>query len=301
MQRFPRRVEIVEVGPRDGLQNERGVVPTEVKVEWIDRLGAAGLRRIEITSFVHPKWIPALADAGEVARRIRRREGVQYSALVPNVKGLERAAEAGLRAVAVFMSASETHNVRNINKSIAETYPVLEETVREAKAAGMFVRGYVSTAFGCPYEGPVSPEQVIGVAERLLEMGIDELSIGDTIGIATPGDVRRLLDALRQRVPAERLALHFHDTRGMAAANIYAALEYGICVFDASAGGLGGCPYAPGATGNVATEDVVYLLHGCGIETGVDLDRLIEAAAYMEDHLGRPLPGRNLRARRAAG
>ncbi|MDI3256133.1 MAG: hydroxymethylglutaryl-CoA lyase [Kyrpidia sp.] len=297
---WPRKVQIVEVGPRDGLQNEAEVVPTDVKVAWIDRLSEAGLQRIEVTSFVNPRWIPALADADEVMRRIRRADGIQYSALVPNVKGLERAVAVGVNAVAVFMSASETHNRKNINKSIAETYPVLEETVREAKAAGCFVRGYVSTAFGCPFEGAVPVARVREVALHLLEMGIDELSVGDTIGVATPADVHRVVDVLLKDMPVRRLALHFHDTYGMAIANICAALEHGVQIYDASLGGLGGCPYAPGATGNVATEDVLYLMRGCGIETGVSIEAAVEAAGFIEDHLGRPLPAHNLRARRGA-
>ncbi|CAB3392683.1 hydroxymethylglutaryl-CoA lyase [Kyrpidia spormannii] len=296
----PQRVQIVEVGPRDGLQNEPDVVPTDVKVAWIDRLSETGLKRIEVTSFVNPRWIPALADAEEVMRRIRRAEGVQYSALVPNVKGLERAAAIGVEAVAVFMSASETHNRKNINKSIADTYPVLAEAVQEAKAGGMFVRGYVSTAFGCPCEGRVPVEQVREVSLRLLEMGIDELSVGDTIGVATPADVHRLVDLLLKDVAIDRLALHFHDTYGMAIANIYAAMEHGVYIFDASSGGLGGCPYAPGATGNVATEDVLYLMRGCGVETGVSFEAALGAAEFIEGALGRTLPAHNLRARRGA-
>ncbi|MCL6515365.1 hydroxymethylglutaryl-CoA lyase [Alicyclobacillus sp.] len=286
---LPDAVVLCEVGPRDGLQNEARAVPTQVKVELINRLSQAGFRSIEVTSFVHPRWIPQLADADEVMRRIERRPGVVYSALVPNERGLERALRAGAGGVNVFLSASETHNRKNINKSISETYPVLEPVVRTAKAEGLPVRGYVSTAFGCPYEGRVPVEQVVQVARRLVEMGVDEVSIGDTIGVAVPMEVTALVEALAAVVPLERIALHFHDTRGTAVANIAAGLRAGVRRFDASIGGLGGCPYAPGATGNVATEDVLYLLHRSGVDTGIDEERVGETADWLERALGRPL------------
>ncbi|MCL6616142.1 MAG: hydroxymethylglutaryl-CoA lyase, partial [Anoxybacillus ayderensis] len=254
------RVTVKEVGPRDGLQNEPTFIQTEDKIAWINQLSQTGLTYIEVTSFVHPKWIPQLADAYEVASRIERVEGVTYAALVPNKKGLEGALAANMDEVAVFMSASETHNRKNINKSIEETYPVLKEVIDEAKRENKTVRGYVSTVFGCPYEGKVSIERVISVSERLFELGIDELSLGDTIGVANPVQVQRTLEQILKRFPAEKIALHFHNTRGMALANVFASLQMGITIFDSSLGGLGGCPYAPGASGNLATDDLVYML-----------------------------------------
>ncbi|OAT72818.1 hydroxymethylglutaryl-CoA lyase [Parageobacillus thermoglucosidasius] len=294
MSKWPKQVTIKEVGPRDGLQNEKTAISTEDKIAWINRLSKTGLAYIEITSFVHPKWIPQLADAMEVATRIERAPGVTYAALVPNQKGLEKALAAEVDEVAVFMSASETHNRKNINKSIEETFSVLEEVVKTAKQAGKTVRGYVSTAFGCPYEGNVSIEQVIRVSERLFTMGIDELSLGDTIGVATPKQVLELLEAVLQCFPKEKLAMHFHDTRGTALANILVSLEMGITTFDSSLGGLGGCPYAPGASGNVATDDLVYMLHGMDIATGIDVERLTAAALFIQDTIGRPLSSRYL-------
>ncbi|GCD82451.1 hydroxymethylglutaryl-CoA lyase [Parageobacillus thermoglucosidasius] len=294
MSKWPKQVMIKEVGPRDGLQNEKTAIPTEDKIAWINQLSQTGLTYIEITSFVHPKWVPQLADALEVATRIERAPGVIYAALVPNQKGLEKALAAEVDEVAVFMSASETHNRKNINKSIEETFPVLEEVVKTAKQEGKTVRGYVSTAFGCPYEGNVAIEQVIRVSERLFAMGIDELSLGDTIGVATPKQVLELLEAVLQRFPKEKLAMHFHDTRGTALANILVSLEMGITTFDSSLGGLGGCPYAPGASGNVATDDLVYMLHGMGIATGIDVERLTAAALFIRDTIGRPLSSRYL-------
>jgi len=289
-------VRIVEVGPRDGLQNEAAFVPTEDKVALIEHLQEAGLAYLEVSSFVHPRWIPQLADADEVFRRLKRREGVTYAALVPNARGLQRALAAGVTEIAVFLSASETHNQKNINKTIDETFPVLDEVVREATAAGLSVRGYVSTAFGCPYEGEVPLGRVLRVTERLLAMGVREVSIGDTIGIATPKQVRERFAELVRCFGAERLAGHFHDTRGTGLANVCAALEVGIRTFDSSVGGLGGCPYAPGASGNVATEELVYLLHGMGYETGIDLDRLVAAGRFIQERLGRKLPSRVLAA-----
>jgi hydroxymethylglutaryl-CoA lyase len=294
MSKWPKQVRIKEVGPRDGLQNEKAAISTEDKIAWINQLSKTGLTYIEITSFVHPKWIPQLSDALEVATRIERAPGVTYAALVPNQKGLEKALGAQVDEVAVFMSASETHNRKNINKSIEETFPVLEEVVRAAKQEGKTVRGYVSTVFGCPYEGNVSVEQVIRVSERLFDMGIDELSLGDTIGVATPKQVQELLEIVLKRFPKEKLAMHFHDTRGTALANILISLEMGITTFDSSLGGLGGCPYAPGASGNVATDDLVYMLHGMDIATGIDVERLTEAALFIQEKIGRPLSSRYL-------
>ncbi|KYD31555.1 hydroxymethylglutaryl-CoA lyase [Parageobacillus toebii] len=294
MNKWPKQVTIKEVGPRDGLQNEKTAISTEDKIAWINQLSKTGLTYIEITSFVHPKWIPQLSDAFEVATRIERAPGVTYAALVPNQKGLEKALAAQVDEVAVFMSASETHNRKNINKSIEETFPVLEEVVRAAKQEGKTVRGYVSTVFGCPYEGNVSVEQVIRVSERLFDMGIDELSLGDTIGVATPKQVQELLEIVLKRFPKEKLAMHFHDTRGTALANILISLEMGITTFDSSLGGLGGCPYAPGASGNVATDDLVYMLHGMDIATGIDVGRLTEAALFIQEKIGRPLSSRYL-------
>ncbi|AOL34448.1 hydroxymethylglutaryl-CoA lyase [Geobacillus thermoleovorans] len=294
MSRWPAKVTIKEVGPRDGLQNEATPIATADKIAWINLLSETGLSYIEVTSFVHPKWIPQLADAVEVATGIRRKAGVTYAALVPNEKGLERALGAGVDEVGVFMSASETHNQKNINKTIAATFPVLEAVVKTAKQAGKTVRGYVSTVFGCPYEGPVAVDQVLMVADRLLAMGVDELSLGDTIGVATPKQVEEVLTIVLRRFPADRIAMHFHDTRGTALANILVSMEMGITTFDSSLGGLGGCPYAPGASGNVATDDLVYMLHGMGIETGIDVEQLTKAALFIRDKIGRPLPSRYL-------
>ncbi|MED0658131.1 hydroxymethylglutaryl-CoA lyase [Anoxybacillus ayderensis] len=288
------RVTVKEVGPRDGLQNEPTFIQTEDKISWINQLSKTGLTYIEVTSFVHPKWIPQLADAYEVASRIERVEGVTYAALVPNKKGLEGALAANMDEVAVFMSASETHNRKNINKSIEETYPVLKEVIDEAKRENKTVRGYVSTVFGCPYEGKVSIERVISVSERLFELGIDELSLGDTIGVANPVQVQRTLEQILKRFPAEKIALHFHNTRGMALANVFASLQMGITIFDSSLGGLGGCPYAPGASGNLATDDLVYMLTQMGIECGVQLEPLTEAARWIEEKIGRPLTSHHL-------
>ncbi|BBW96093.1 hydroxymethylglutaryl-CoA lyase [Geobacillus sp. FSL W8-0032] len=299
MSRWPAKVTIKEVGPRDGLQNEAAPIATADKIAWINLLSETGLSYIEVTSFVHPKWIPQLADAAEVAAGIRRKDGVTYAALVPNEKGLERALGAGVDEVGVFMSASETHNEKNINKTIAATFPVLEAVVKTAKQAGKTVRGYVSTVFGCPYEGAVPVDQVLTVADRLLVMGVDELSLGDTIGVATPKQVEEVLAEVLRRFPVDRIAMHFHDTRGTALANIVVSMEMGITTFDSSLGGLGGCPYAPGASGNVATDDLVYMLHGMGIDTGIDVERLTKAALFIRDKIGRPLPSRYLQTVRS--
>jgi hydroxymethylglutaryl-CoA lyase len=301
------RITVYEVGPRDGLQNEAGIVPSEEKLRLLRLLADAGLPRIEATSFVSPKWIPALADAADVVARLPSRAGLRYVVLVPNTKGLERLlgavrTGAGAPAVdaAVFMSASETHNQKNIHKTIAETYAALEEVVPAALARGLEVRGYVSTAWGCPYEGAVAPERVVEVAERLLALGCYQVSLGDTIGVGTPNQTRRLLDLLLARARPESLALHMHDTRGTALANVLVGLEAGLTTFDASVGGLGGCPYAPGASGNLATEDLVYMLHGMGYETGVDWPLLIAAGELAQRLVGRRLPGKALQAELAS-
>jgi hydroxymethylglutaryl-CoA lyase len=289
MSKWPKQVTIKEVGPRDGLQNEKAFIETEDKIAWVNKLSQTGLTYIEITSFVNPKWIPQLSDAAEVAAKIKKEKGITYAALVPNLKGLEGALAANVDEVSVFMSASETHNRKNINKSIAETFPVLQEVVIQAKNAGKTVRGYVSTVFGCPYEGAIDVEQVIKVADKLFEMGIDELSLGDTIGVANPRQVQEVLEEIFKRFPKEKLAMHFHNTRGTALANVLASLEMGITTFDSALGGLGGCPYAPGASGNLATDDLLYMLDGMGIETGVKMEQLVEAALFIQEKLGRKL------------
>ncbi len=289
-------VTIKEVGPRDGLQNEKTILSTSDKVALINQLSQTGLTYIEITSFTNPRWIPALADAVEVAKQIDRLPGIVYSALVPNQRGLERAIEANIDEVAVFMSASETHNQKNINKSIQETYPILEKVVQDALACGKSVRGYVSTVFGCPYEGPVSVDAVVQVTERLFEMGIQEISLGDTIGVGNPRQVQDVLGTLFRYFPKKKLAMHFHDTRGTALANILMSIDMGMTTFDSAIGGSGGCPYAPGASGNVATEDLLYMLSGMGIQTGIKKDKLLFAANLMQRKLGRQLPSHNLQA-----
>lgn len=294
MRNLPREVIIKEVGPRDGLQNEKEWIPTDQKIAWINMLSNTGVREIEYSSFVNPKMIPALKDAREVGRKIKRNPNVVYSALVPNMKGLEFALEAGIDGASVFMSASEMHNQKNINKSIAETYPVLEEVIKEAKAVGKRVTGYVSTVFDCPYQGKITPEQVLEVCQRLVDAGADDLSLGDTIGTAVPTDVEKLLEVLLKHFPKEKLILHFHDTRGMAIANIMTSLHYGVTRFDGSVGGLGGCPYAKGATGNVDTNDVLYLLHGVGIQTGISERKMQQAGLYIQNLLGKQLPSRSL-------
>jgi hydroxymethylglutaryl-CoA lyase len=291
----PDEVSVYEVSPRDGLQNEKATVPLGEKLRLIEALTSAGLRRIEATSFVSPKWIPQLADADDVARaltRIAAGRPVTYSALVPNARGLERAKAAGMTEIAVFLSASETHNQKNVNKSVGETLNAFEQTIGPARTAGMRVRGYVSTVWGCPYEGAVDPKKALEIAKRLLAMGCYQISLGDTIGVGTPVQTQKIVSMMLAEIPQEALALHMHDTRGTALANILAGLELGIRDFDASVGGLGGCPYAPGAAGNVATEDLVYMLHGMGIKTGIDLERLVEAGRAAESIVGRALPGK---------
>ena len=285
-----RDVRVYEVGPRDGLQNEATPIPTEAKLRFIDLLADAGLREIEATSFVSPKAIPQLADADELMAALDRREGVRYPVLVPNERGLQRAEAAGAEAIAVFTAASEPFTRANINMSIAESIDAFRPVVERARQHGWWTRGYLSTAFGCPYQGEVGEAAVVGVAHQLLELGIDELSIGDTIGVAGPADVRRVVGALTGAgIGVERLAMHFHDTRGTAVANVAAALELGVRCFDASTGGTGGCPYAPGAAGNLATEDLVYLLDREGVSHGIDLDALLVAARHVADTLGRSL------------
>ena len=285
-----RDVRIYEVGPRDGLQNEATPIPTEAKLHFVDLLAAAGLREIEATSFVSPRAIPQLADAEDLMARLDRRSGVRYPVLVPNERGLARAESAGVDAVCVFTAASEAFTAHNINMTIAESFAAFRPVVERAREVGWWTRGYVSTAFGCPYQGAVDEGAVVDVAQRLLELGVDELSIGDTIGVAVPADVRRVVRALTDAgIWTDRLAMHFHDTRGTALANVATALEHGIRCFDASTGGTGGCPYAPGAAGNLATEDLVYLLDREGMSHGVDLDRLLVAARQVSVTLGRAL------------
>jgi hydroxymethylglutaryl-CoA lyase len=289
-------VKIVEVGPRDGLQNEKVTVPTEAKVEYITALADAGLKVIEAGAFVSPKWVPQMADSAEVYREIPKDPGVEYPVLVPNMKGLERAIEAGVKSIAIFTAASDTFNKRNINMTIDESFVNYAPVVARARAEGMRVRGYISTAFGCPYEGDVPPEKVLEVSARLLDLGCYEVSVGDTIGVGTPMQVQGVVGILLQVIPASKLAMHFHDTRGTALANTLAALEMGIATFDASSGGLGGCPYAPGASGNLATEDLIYMLDHMGIDTGVSLDRLVSASTIIGQYIDHPLPGKYLQA-----
>jgi isopropylmalate/homocitrate/citramalate synthase len=293
---LPRRVRMVEVGPRDGLQNEPGVVPTEVKVELIDRLTDAGLPAIEATSFVSPKWVPQMGDATQVMAAIRKKQGVRYPVLTPNMKGFEAAVAAGCDEVALFVAATESFSRRNINCSVAESLERARPVAEAAAARGVRVRGYISCVLGCPYEGEVAPERVRDVAAALSALGCYEISLGDTIGTGTPGKTRKLIATVAEAVPVERQAGHFHDTYGQALANVYAALEMGVATFDSSVSGLGGCPYAKGATGNVASEDVLYLLQGLGIETGVDMTRLRRAGRYISDFLGRAPVSRVARA-----
>ncbi len=295
-------VVIYEVGPRDGLQNEPEAVPTDVKLELVTRLAGTGLRRIEITSFVSPRWIPQLADGDALAAAVPAVDGVRYSALVPNEQGYERFRAAGrVEVAAAFVSASETHNRKNVNCSVDEQLERIRRVVERAGADGVPVRAYVSTVCGCPYEGPVASAAVVKLTRRLLEIGAAEISLGDTIGVGHPGQVRRLIEDVAREVPLERVALHLHDTYGRALANVAAGYQAGVRTFDAALGGLGGCPYAPGASGNVATEDIVDLFEGEGVATGVDLDALVDSAAWLErDVLGRALPGRVYRARLGA-
>jgi hydroxymethylglutaryl-CoA lyase len=287
MSPIPAKVRIVEVGARDGLQNEKAIVPTPVKIELINRLSDTGLQTIEATSFVSPKWVPQLADAVEVYSGIRRKPGVRYPVLVPNLQGYERARSVGATEIAVFTAASEAFNRKNINASIDESIERFAPVMERARTDGVAVRGYVSTVLGCPYQGDVPISDVVRVARRLHDLGCYEISLGDTIGIGTPARARSMLAAVADKVPMAALAVHFHDTRGQALANILACLELGVAVVDASVSGTGGCPYARGASGNVATEDVVYMLHGMGIATGVDLERLVDTGRWLSHQLGR--------------
>lgn len=296
---MPSTVTIVEVGPRDGLQNEPATISTADKVRFIDALSAAGHRVIEVTSFVSPRWVPQMADAAEVCAAITRRPGVRYAALVPNLPGLERAIAAKVNDVAVFASASETFSMRNLNQSMDVALQRYTEVIGRALDAGMRVRGYVSCAFGCPFEGPVAPAAVLRVTRALLDAGVYEVAVSDTIGIGHPGQVRQLLGYLGRDVPFDRLALHFHDTRGTALANVLAGLEAGITTFDAAAGGLGGCPFAPGASGNLATEDLLYMLDGLGVHTGVSLAGVAAASSTLAVCLDHPLRSRYLQAEQA--
>ncbi len=284
---LPERVRIVEVGPRDGLQNEGRIVPLQEKVGFIDGLRSAGLSEIEASSFVHPKVIPQLADACDLFGELSHDQGVLYSALVPNERGLDRALECGVKRIAVFTAVSETFTSRNIRMSVDESLATFAPLVKRAVASGLTVRGYLSVCFVCPYEGDIAPEAVRPLAERLLEMGCDEVGVSDTIGAAGPREIAGTVSHLLERIPVERIALHLHDTYGTALANVLAGLELGVTSYDAAAGGLGGCPYAPGAAGNLATEDLVYMLDRCGIETGVDLEKVVAAGAAMAEFLGR--------------
>jgi len=294
--KLPPEVTIYEVGPRDGLQNEARNVPTADKIRFIDALVASGIRAIEITSFVSPKWIPQLADAAEVARGVARPVGVRMSALVPNRRGLDTALASGMKEIAVFLSASETHNKKNINKTIAETFDAFSEVIPPALAANVPVRAYVSTVYGCPYEGEVDPDKAVELTTRLRDMGVYEISLGDTIGVANPAQVEDVLGRVLAKHPAKSVAVHFHDTQGTALANCLVALQMGITTIDAAAGGLGGCPYAPGASGNLATEDVVAMLHAMGVKTGIDLDKLTEASRTASTFVGHELPSKYLKA-----
>ena len=300
MSAFPSRVTVVEVGPRDGLQNEKAVIATDRTINLVDRLTDAGLPAIEVTAFVSPKWVPQMADASEVFAGITQKPGVRYSALVPNRAGLDRALTAGVREIAIFAASSETFSRRNINQSIDESFITYREVTDVALQAGLRVRAYLSTSFGCPFEGAVDTARVVDLTERLIQLGAFEVAVSDTIGIAHPGQVAAVLDALLRRVPLIALALHFHDTRGTALANVLTDLGYGVTTFDSAAGGLGGCPYAPGAAGNLATEDLIYMLDGLGIETGVSLQRVMAASTSIEDAFGHPLPSRYVQASRMA-
>ena len=282
-----KKIQIVEVGPRDGLQNEKIWVETETKIALIEKLADAGLTKIEAASFVSPKWVPQMKDAFEVLSGIERRPGVTYPVLTPNLKGFERALEAGVTEVAVFGAASEAFSQKNINCSISESVERFRPVLEAAQKNSVRVRGYISCVLGCPYQGEVPIENVVNLAEKMLEMGCYEISLGDTIGIGTPLQAKKMVETVAEKVPVSNLALHFHDTRGQALANIYACLELGVSVIDASVSGLGGCPYAQGASGNVATEDVVYMLHGIGIKTGVDIEKLIETGRFISDVFGR--------------
>jgi hydroxymethylglutaryl-CoA lyase len=293
---LPARVTVVEVGARDGLQNEAAHVSTADKIAFVDLLSAAGFPVVEAGAFVSPRWVPQMSDAADVFAGIARRPGIRYSALVPNLAGVERAHAAGVTDVAVFAAASESFSQRNINQTIDGSLAIYRSVCARALELGMRVRGYVSTAFGCPFEGDVAPSRVAEVSAALVDMGAYEVAVSDTIGIAHPGQVPRVIDAVTSRVPRERLALHFHDTRGTALANVLTALALGVTTYDSSTGGLGGCPYAPGATGNLATEDLIYMLDGLSISTGIALDAVVEASRFIEPRVGHALPSRYYRA-----
>ena len=293
---LPRRITVVEVGPRDGLQNEAVTLSVEDRISFCDRLVAAGLPVVEVGAFVSPRWVPQMAGSDEVLRRVAKPAGVRLAVLVPNREGYERARAAGAREIAVFTAASETFSRRNTNATIEESFARFSAFLAEAKGDGLRVRGYVSTCFGCPYEGAVDPARVVAVALRLVDEGCDEVSIGDTIGVAVPTQVADVVGRLSEAIPVDHLAVHFHDTRGTALANVLAALQQGVSVVDSSAGGLGGCPYAPGASGNLATEDLLYMVQGMGIETGADLAAVVEASQALAARLGRVLPSRYLPA-----
>jgi hydroxymethylglutaryl-CoA lyase len=292
----PPRVRVVEVGPRDGLQNERVAVPTADKIAFVNSLADAGFQAIELTAFVSPRWVPQMSDAAAVVAGVTARPSLEYSALVPNRAGLDRAMAAGVRHIAIVAAASETFSRRNLNASIDEALTTYGEVAAAALASGVTVRAYLSTGFGCPFEGAVPPERVVALSERLLALGAHEVAVSDTIGVAHPGQVARLLDRLLPTVAVEHLALHFHDTRGTALANVLAALHHGVTTFDSSAGGLGGCPFAPGAAGNLPTEDLLYMLDGLGIETGVSLDGVLQASLGIEAAIGHSLPSRYVQA-----
>ncbi len=296
---YPKSVQIVEVGPRDGLQNEPTVIATADKIAFVDALADAGHSVIEVSAFVSPKWVPQMADAAEVFAGITRRPGVRYTALVPNLAGLARAQAAGADEIAIFAAASETFSRKNINQTIDASLAAYAEVVQAARRDGLRVRGYLSTCFGCPFEGAVPVARVAGIAARLYEMGCYQVVVSDTIGVAHPGQVPEVVDAVSAGVPRAHIALHFHDTRGTALVNVLAGLQDGITTFDASAGGLGGCPYAPGAQGNLATEDLLYMLNGLGIDTGVSLDGVMQASAIIAARLDHPLPSRVVQAERA--
>ena len=298
--RRPARVTIVEVGPRDGLQNEPASIPTSEKIAFVDALSNAGLPVVEVSAFVSPKWVPQMADAAEVFAGIERRPGTRYAALVPNLAGLERAHPAGVTEIAIFAASSETFSRRNINQSIDESLETYRAVCERARSLRLRVRAYLSTAFGCPFEGRVDLRRVAEVAAELIDMGAFEVAVSDTIGLAHPGQVPEVVGPVAERVGLERIALHFHDTRGTALANVLTALDLGITTFDSSAGGLGGCPYAPGATGNLATEDLLYMLHGLGIGTGVSLDAVVGASARIAEHVGHAPASRYFRAARAS-
>ena len=294
---LPKQVRVYEVGPRDGLQNEARTVSIEDRIEFCRALIDAGLQAVEPGAFVSAKWVPQMAGSEDVFRALPQREGVRLPMLVPNRQGYDRAREAGVSAIAIFTAASDTFNRKNTNATIDDSMRRFDEFVGEAKRDSVWVRGYISTCFGCPYEGAVPPSKVADVSRRLIERGVDEISLGDTIGVGVPTQVDDVIEAVSRFVDPRRLAVHFHDTRGTALANVLRALELGIAIVDSSAGGLGGCPYAPGASGNLATEDLLYMLHGMGIETGVDLDKVVAASRRISDRLGRELPSRYLKAR----